>query len=262
MSKGVWPKTFPPLTPEQEAIRDEFMKYWLEVLPRRYGALERFNHSYSVKTAPPDFRRTLEIGAGLGEHLAYERLTPEREQNYYTLELRENRSAVIRRRFPRVQTIIGDCQERLPFEDGAFDRVLAIHVLEHLPNLPATAREVYRLCDKQRGVLSVVIPCEGGLAYGLARRVSAQRLFEQRYKMSYKWVIEREHVNRPREIFEELAPYFTTAHRTFFPLRVPLIFCNLVIGLTLRPRPAEAVRAALGLPRPEAVRAGERRRAA
>ena len=242
MSK--WPKTFPPLSPEQEAIRDDFMKYWHEVLPRRYGSIERFNHTYSVKTAPAVFLRTLEIGAGLGEHLEWERLTPEQERNYWALELRENMSTEIRRRFPRVQTVTADCQQRLPFEDDHFDRVLAIHVLEHLPNLPATVREVYRLCSKSKGAFSVVIPCEGGLAYSLARRISAQRIFQKRYGQSYKWFIEREHVNRPHEILAELRPYFRVVSRHFFPLRVPAVFCNLVIGLTFEPRPVAAIRQA------------------
>src|SRR5262245_38236204 len=155
--KDRWPKVFPPLTAEQEAIRDDFMKHWHEVLPKRYGLIERFNHNYSLRAGPRDFLRTLEIGAGLGEHLSYERLTPEQERHYHALELRENMCREVRRRFPRVQAVTGDCQKRLPYPDGHFDRVLAIHVLEHLPDLPAAVREVHRLCDRARGVLSVVI---------------------------------------------------------------------------------------------------------
>ncbi len=244
MTKTVWPKTFPPLTPEQQRISNDFMKHWHEVLPQKFGVIDRFNHRYPVRTAPADFSRTLEIGAGIGEHLKYEQLTPEQEANYHALELRPNMSAEIRRRFPRVQTITGDCQQRIDFADGYFDRILAIHVLEHLPNLPATVRELYRLCDKERGILSVVIPCEGGLAYSLARKVSAQRIFEKRYNQPYRWFIEREHVNRPHEILGELRPYFRVTRRKFFPLPVPAVFCNLVIGLTLTPRPEPAVAAA------------------
>lgn len=241
-----WPKTFPPLTAEQRRISDDFMKHWHEVLAGRYGMLDRFDHSYTVDHAPTEFLRTLEIGAGLGEHLKYENLTPEQEAEYHALELRENMSAAIRERFPRIRTVTGDCQTRLPHPDGHFDRVLAIHVLEHLPNLPAAVREMYRLCNKERGVFSVVIPCEGSLAYSLARRISAQRIFEKRYKQPYKWFIEREHINRPNEILEELAPYFTVEHRRFFPLRfVPAAWCNLVIGLTLKPRERSGPRAAL-----------------
>jgi len=232
-----WPKIIPPLTPQQQVISDDFMKHWHEVLQARFGIVDRFNQSY-FRTGPAGFTRTLEIGAGLGEHLNYEQLTPQQEENYFALELRENMSAVLRQRWPRINVITGDCQERLDKPDGFFDRILAIHVLEHLPNLPAAIAEMYRLCDKTRGYFSVVIPCEGGMAYGLARRISAQRIFEKRYKQSYRWLISREHINLPREIMGELDPYFTVVHRRFFPLRVPLVFCNLVIGLTLRPRPA------------------------
>jgi SAM-dependent methyltransferase len=236
MITGKWPKTFPPLSAEQEHIRDDFVKYWHEVLPSRFGRIDRFNHSYAVWNRPADCLRTLEIGAGLGEHLEYEKLPPEQQRHYYALELRENLSVEIRRRFPNVQTITGDCQKRLPFADGYFDRIVAIHVLEHLPNLPAAIAEIYRVCNKSRGTFCVVIPCEGSLAYSLARRMSAQRIFERRYRQPYRWFIEREHVNRPHEIRAELSPYFEAVHQTFWPLRVPLLFCNLVIGMTLRPR--------------------------
>jgi SAM-dependent methyltransferase len=229
-----WPKTFAPLTAEQEAIRDDFMRHWHEVLPRRFGMIDRFNHTYPVRHAPAGFARTLEIGAGLGEHLDYERLDDAQRAGYVALELRPNMASEIARRHPGIRTLVGDCQERIPFPDGHFDRIVAVHVLEHLPNLPAAVRELRRLCAAG-GVLQIVIPCEGGLAYSLARRVSAQRIFEKRYRQSYRWVIEREHVNRPAEILEELAPAFAVMHRGFFPLPVPSIELNLVIGLTLRP---------------------------
>ena len=115
-----WPKLLPELTPEQKRISDDFVHYWHEVLPRRFSLVDDFNHKYVVQNAPVDFQRTLEIGAGLGEHLCYERLTSKQESNYYALELRENMASDIRIRFPRVRTIVGDCQQRLNFEDGYF----------------------------------------------------------------------------------------------------------------------------------------------
>lgn len=237
VSTGKWPKRFPDLTPEQRVISDDFMKAWHEVLPQKYGVVEKFNHGYPVWHAPKEFLRTLEIGAGLGEHLEYENLSPEQRKNYYALELRANMSAVIAKNYPDVQSITGDCQQRLDFEDGFFDRILAVHVLEHLPDLPAAIREAYRLCNKERGVFQVVIPCEGSMAYSLARKISAQRVFEKRYPgQKYQWFIEREHINLPDEIQGELAPYFEMSRRSFFPLKVPFKFCNLCIGLTLRPK--------------------------
>jgi SAM-dependent methyltransferase len=231
-----WPKVLPDLTPEQQRVSDDFMEYWHEVLPKRYGIVDDFNHMYPVRHAPPQFHRTLEIGAGLGEHLLYERLTPRQKSQYVALELRQNMADRIKERFPEIQTCVGDCQVPLDFEDGYFDRILAIHVLEHLPDLPAAIREMCRLCNKESGIFSVVIPCEGSLAYTMARRISAQRIFEERYKQSYRWLIEREHLNKPQEILPELEKCFKIGHRGFFPLGLPLIFCNLCIGLTLRPK--------------------------
>jgi ubiquinone/menaquinone biosynthesis C-methylase UbiE len=236
MPSTKWPKLLPALTEEQQRISDDFMRYWHEVLPRSYGIVEGFNHLYPVRNSVPGFRRTLEIGAGLGEHLTYEKLNDEQAANYTALEVRQNMGREIKRRFPAVNVAIGDCQCRLDFPDEYFDRILAIHVLEHLPNLPAAIAEMYRLCDKRTGVFSVVIPCEGGFAYTMARRISAQRIFEKRYKQSYRWLIEREHLNRPAEILAELRPYFDISHRSFFPIPVPIVACNLCVGLTLRPK--------------------------
>ena len=236
MKEKKWPKIIPPLSPEQHRISDDFAKYWLEFFYRRYGAVARFNHGYVVKRAPREFVRTLEIGAGIGEHIKYERLTPEQRNNYFAVDIRKEMIRKIKATYPYVNAIVGDCQSRLDFPDNYFDRILAIHVLEHLPNLPVALEEVHRLCVKPYGVFSVVIPCEGGLAYGLARRLSAQRIFERRYKQSYKWLIEREHVNKPREIIEELERYFHIEHRAYFPLRMSSIFCNLCVGITLIPK--------------------------
>ncbi|HVZ73678.1 MAG TPA: methyltransferase domain-containing protein [Polyangia bacterium] len=237
---ATWPKVLPVLTPEQQKRSDEFMRLWhVELAGRpRYGPLEKFNHGFPVRHSPPGFETTLEIGAGLGEHLEYETLTPEQERGYFCNEYRENMAAEIKRRFPNVQTIVGDCQKRMDFADGFFDRYLAIHVLEHLPDLPGAVREAWRLLNKQTGRMLVVIPTEGSLAYSLARKISAERVWKRHFDAPYAEFYKREHINLPHEILAELDPYFTVAARSFFPLGVPIVACNLVIGLELVPRAA------------------------
>ena len=241
MHTSKWPKVLPPLSPEHKVICDAFMQQWhVELASRgRYTVVENFNHRFPVRYSRPGFKTTLEIGAGLGEHLQYEKLTPEQEANYYANEFRPNMAAEIRRRHPRVQTVVADCQESFDFADGFFDRFIAVHVLEHLPNLPATIREAYRLLKRPGGQLLVVIPCEGGLAYSMARKISAQRIFEKTYGISYDIFIKREHINLPNEIYAELDPYFVVDRQRFFPLPfLPAIVSNLAIGLSLSPRPS------------------------
>ncbi len=234
-----WPKVLPPLTPEQRRISDEFMKHWHDRLPGAwYGIIEGFNHKFPVQHSRPGFTSTLEIGAGLGEHIRYETLSPEQEKNYHALELRENMAAEIRKNFPRVNVAVGDCQQQLPFPEASIDRVIAVHVLEHLPNLPGAIREAYRLLNKQSGQFLVVIPTEGSLAYTIARKISAEREYKKKFGGDYSWFYKREHINLPHEIEAELAPYFTVEKRSAFPFPFfPMLFCNLCLGLSLKPRP-------------------------
>lgn len=238
MKTSKWPKILAPITFAQEKISDDFMAHWLKLLDNRpyYSFIEKFNHNYVVKYAPKEFLTTLEIGAGLGNHLKYEKLCEKRKNHYIALEIRENVAKKFQEIHPNMKIEIGDCQKPLSFSDGYFDRILAIHVLEHLPNLPSAIKEMYRLCKKPQGQFSVVIPCEGGLLYTLARKISAERVFTHRYQQSYRWFIEREHINKPEEILEELEPYFHIVHKQFFPLFIPFIHCNLCIGITLKPR--------------------------
>jgi SAM-dependent methyltransferase len=231
MSK--WPKKIPELTEEQKVIRDDFMNTHLHDMQNKwYGCVEKFNHGYPLRSRGNDIR-TLEIGAGIGAHLAYEDISG---QEYHANELRPELCGQLKEKYPGVTVLSGDCQERLPYEADFFDRVLAVHVLEHIPNLPAALREIYRIIKKS-GVFSVVIPCEGGLATKIARSISTKPNFERKYPgQKYDWLIASEHINMPGEIIEELSVLFSITHSRYYPLMIPSVELNLCIGLTLRPQ--------------------------
>jgi SAM-dependent methyltransferase len=182
-----------------------------------------------MRTSRPGLR-TLDIGAGMGEHLDFEDV---KDQRYVALELRPEMAQVIEERYPYVSTVIGDAEDRLPFEDASFDRVIAIHVLEHLRNLPAALEEIRRVL-RPGGAFAIVIPCEGGFAYGIGRRFTSQRIFEKRYDTDYDWYIRTQHFNVPAEIIEELDSRFEREHRSFFPFKVPTVDLNVCVGLTYR----------------------------
>lgn len=232
-----WPKQLPELSKEQVLAREGWMKYWHEVLPAKYGIIEKFNHGYPaalVAKANPGAEsriKTLEVGAGLGEHLGWENLT---NQDYEMLEYRESWVELLRRKFPLQKSYHADIQTKTNFESDSFDRIVIIHVLEHLPDLPAALLEMKRLI-KPEGEIHAVIPCEGGLAYSLARKISAERLFKKKFKMDYHPIIAAEHINTAKEIFEELKKAdFIISDSVYFPLKIPMIDPNLCVGLTLR----------------------------
>jgi SAM-dependent methyltransferase len=228
--RTAWPKTIPTLTAGQSAIREDFMNHWLQLLPNRYGVIELINHRFAVPKCRAGGGRTLEVGAGRGAHLAYEDLC---KQEYTVIELRAELACEIQKSYPGVHVIVGDIQQRIEADDASFDRILAIHVIEHLPNLPAALKEIKRLL-KPDGVFGAVIPCEGGAAYTLARNISARRIFEGRYGCSYDWFIESEHVNNVWELRECLEWHFPRIKVSYWPLLVPSVQANLVLGVECR----------------------------
>lgn len=235
-SAGKWPKVFPPLTKEEEAISHDWMKHFHMAISTKFGRVEKFNHGYPVRNAPPDFVTSLEIGAGLGGHYAHEVLTPLQAESYHAIEIRENMAEELRRRHPNVKVCVADCQQPLPFGDRFFDRVIANNILEHLPNLPECLKEVHRLLNPERGVFSVVIPCEGGLGYALGRVFTSRRQYEKRYHRPYAEFIRRDHVNTADEVMSELRKGFDIKQREFWPFHIPSIALNLFIGITLTPK--------------------------
>src|ERR1700684_2763547 len=113
---AVWPKRLPEMTPEQLAIRDDWMAYFYsDVYTNRFGAIQKFNHEYASRTARPGLR-TLDVGAGLGEHLEFEDC---RAGEYVAVEMRPEMADEIARRYPLATTVVGDIADGLDFEAGS-----------------------------------------------------------------------------------------------------------------------------------------------
>lgn len=232
--RSKWPKAPLPLSPEQEKAREDFMFLWHKEQLSKYSLVEAFNHG-ALTDLPSnhDRYRTLEIGAGIGGHLPFENLAL---QEYHCLEMRANFCAVLRLNERIAGVHEHNIEERTPFHDASFDRVVAIHVLEHLRNLPAALAEIARILAKG-GIFDVVLPCEGGIAYSIARRISAKRFFERNFEMSYDPIIANEHVNTLSEVLKELSTLFVAERTIRFPFNVPVNGVNLCIAIRMRKRP-------------------------
>ncbi len=206
-------------------MADWINAFLTEVKPSRFAWLTGFDDRFALRS----YNRsgsTLEIGAGTGAHVPLEP-----EGDYVALENAADLAAQIPRR-PGLSVVVADCEARLPWTDDTFDRVIAIHLLEHLYNLPAALDEVARVL-RPGGVFSVVIPCEGGQLYSLGRRFTTKRIFEKRYGVPYEWMIRQDHCNTAREVLTEVHRRFRTVRRSFFPFAVPSPDLNLMIGLQL-----------------------------
>lgn len=98
--------------------------------------------------------RVLDAGCGEGETIA--RLGDALGQRVSAIDILEECVTFTSRRHPHVDAAQGSVYE-LPFEDGAFDLVLSLEVLEHLKSPAAALRELNRVT---RGGLVLSVPYE------------------------------------------------------------------------------------------------------
>lgn len=111
-----------------------FSMYWFA--RRYYAALVR-------RYAPPggSERRLLEMGCGLGHLLGL-------LQNDFAcvgIDIAGYSIAQLKRNAPKAEGYVMDASDLSAFADGEFSAVVALHLVEHLPNPPAALREVSRV---------------------------------------------------------------------------------------------------------------------
>lgn len=106
--------------------------------------------------------RLLDLGCGAGRH-AFE--AARRGAAVVALDVDLSELTEVRQRFPGHEaagaaapgTVVAGDALRLPFPDGAFDRVIAAEVLEHIPDDRRAAAELARVL-RPGGTLAVTVP--------------------------------------------------------------------------------------------------------
>jgi SAM-dependent methyltransferase len=231
----IWPKSPEPLTAEESQILDEWRKYWHAELCTKIGVFDRYTEAF-VKTLEARTKRggrTLEIGPGLtgvAQLLNDVRTDAIEVDPYFASELAKA--------LPNCNVIVADIQSDLPaLASGAYDRIVAFHVLEHLPDLPAALAQIKRAM-RDDAVFDVMLPCEGGMMYSLGRSVTTARYFKKKFNRNFAKFIAQEHVSTVAEILTLLNAEFVPELTTYYPTRVPSVDVNLAVGLRLRKRAA------------------------
>ena len=96
---------------------------------------------------------------------------------------------------------------RLPFKDGKIDAGVSLYALEHVFHLEDAVREMSRVV-KDGSTFCVGLPCEGGLAWTLGRKLTSERTMSKRFNLDYKKYIRLEHCNTANEVISVLNKNF------------------------------------------------------
>ena len=170
------------------------------------------------------FTRVLEVGAGTGVHI---RSVRHGFDEYWMTDLNIRMLEQIPTSGSSAGRIFVKSEDaaRISFGDHSFDRLIATHVLEHLPNPHQVLREWVRVV-RPGGVISLVLPCDPGLAWRWGRNLGPRRMF-MRAGIAYDYWMAREHINSINNLVSLLRYYFDDIEESWRPLLVPSMDLNL-----------------------------------
>jgi len=181
------------------------------------------------------FGRVLEVGAGTGEHLPFVRHD---YGEYILTDMDPKTLDVARQKLSALDTgRVGfevQTGSALAYPDGAFDRVVAVHVLEHIYQ-PHLALKEWRRVLKDGGTLSILIPTDPGVAWRLGRHLGPRRNAVSK-GLAYDYIMAREHVNPCNNLIALLRHYFPEAREAWWPSPIPSIDLNLFFAYQARVR--------------------------
>lgn len=197
----------------ERSLSSHFMLAGHRVLENRFSASDCF-------------RKVLEVGAGTGAHVSFIR---HRFDEYWLTDCHTSMLERAVQRLPlELIPRVKICEEDatgLSFESGTFDRVIASHVLEHLPRPHEVLREWSRLL-RPGGVLSLLLPCDPGILWRVGRLLGPRKRAE-RVGFPYDYWMAREHINSIGNLVTFIRYYFHDVEEHWYPTRVPIYDLNL-----------------------------------
>jgi len=171
--------------------------------------------------------RVLEVGAGTGHHVNH---LDRPYQAYFMTDHDERMLGIAKSKFEtavasgRLRLERQDAA-RLTYPDSSFDRVIATHVLEHIPR-PISALEEWHRIVRPGGVISILLPCDPGLLWRIGRTLGPRRTAE-RAGVAYDYLMAVEHVNAIFNLVAVIRYHFERIHEAWYPARIPSPDLNL-----------------------------------
>lgn len=207
------------------------------------GSFLQKSHQLLEKSLPKGFgcNRVLEVGAGSGHHFPHVRYD---FKQYVMTDSSDAMLEIASNKYPsQISTgalkIERQDATALTYPDHSFDRLIATHVLEHMPNAVKVLREWNRVV-KANGIISIVLPCDPGMLWRLGRHFGPRRN-AKKLGISYDYLQSAEHVNSIFNLVVFIRHHFDTTSELWYPTRIPAPDLNLfyICHIRTSPNPGE-----------------------
>lgn len=197
--------------------------------PSLSGRMMQWGHAALEGMLPVSYSapRVLEVGAGSGHHYRY---VTHRLESYVMTDasprmLEHAASTYAAQAASGRLHLQQQDAKRLTFEDQSFDRLIATHVLEHIPDPVVALREWNRVV-KPGGLISLILPCDPGVLWRLGRCFGPRRA-ALRVGLPYDYLMAAEHVNSIFNLRTFIRYHFEAVIESWYPFKVPLADVNL-----------------------------------
>ena len=193
------------------------------------GSLLQKSHQLLEKMLPYDasYCRVLEVGAGTGHHFPYMKHVFDK---YVMTDGSDEMLKIASEKYAEQKSVNSFVIEKqnatsLTYSDHSFDRLIATHVLEHLPNPVEVLKEWNRVVRPQ-GLISIVLPCDPGMLWRLGRYFGPRRNAEK-LGIAYDYLMAAEHVNSIFNLTVFIRHHFEDVSELWYPARIPAPDLNL-----------------------------------
>jgi len=193
------------------------------------GSFLQKSHYLLEKTLPvtPFLKKIIEVGSGTGHHFPF---VKKGFLQYFmtdgSLEMLEiAKEKYEKEKLSGVVQIEQQDATQLSYATASFDRLIATHVLEHLPNPVQVLKEWNRVV-KPGGIISIVLPCDPGFLWRFGRHLGPRRN-AMKAGLAYDYLEAAEHINSIFNLVVFIRHHFELVTESWYPAKVALPDLNL-----------------------------------
>ena len=169
--------------------------------------------------------RVLEIGPGTHPHINY--LKHEFDE-YYVVDKIPELSEFYKNK--KNIKFVHQTDDKLPFPDNYFDRIIISHCLEHIVYPENVLSEIYSKL-KKGGSATISLPTDPGIMWRIGKYISANFLIGKNYnftKEDYYYFTAKDHVNSIFSLVPIIKKNFNKINfERFEPFKLPVLDFNL-----------------------------------